>query len=971
MTRCLLRIRPSAFVFGPSMLLICVISAGIAYGQLPRTQLTTIFPPGAKYGTEVDVKVSGADLDQIDSLFFSHPKITAQPKMSSGNDITPARPVAGQFTVQIAGSVPPGIYEARVVGRFGVSNPRSFVVGLYDETQDGGGNSQREKAKLLELDTTVNGYVDNNSRDYFKLPLKGGQRVLIDCSAQRIDSRMNGTLTLFDSKGKELFRSHDYRGNDPFIDFTAPQEGDYYLSLSDSLFRGGGEYFYRLTTHLGPHLDFVFPPSGLPGSSGEYTLFGRNLPGGKPSELALHGERLETLTVNVPLPGETDSRELSLSGFVSPVGSVLDSFDYRLNTSNPVTIYYADAEVTAEVEPNDDESNVQSVSAPSEIVGSFFPARDIDWVQFEAKKGQEYYIDLHSHRLGRDTDARMIVRRVTKNDKGEESIKELANVDDPRDRNSRINSDFDTSTDDPSYRLRADQDAIYRVGVWDQFGASTSDPRNVYRLVIREANPDFRLVVVPQALLTPVNANAVAMGSASVRKGGTTMFTVRVERLDGFNGEIEIHTEGLPAGVTTRGAWLGAADTTTSLVFEAREDVADWAGTARVFGKAKQGNTELVRYARGGSVVWGTGNRTQDPPAFRTTRDIALAVIAEPSPAWVEVGDEKVWETSRGGQLEIPVKVVRRRDFKGDLKLVATGLPKELKPADLTVKGDAGEAKLAVNATKKNTKTGVYTFYLRADTKAKLTRDADAVPAAEQEQKRLEALVKQLTEKYKTATQAQKAAIAAAEATVKAVGQSEQALKAAQAGGSGANVKEAEQALAEAKKKAQQAAEAKQKAEQAAKAAAAKLKQGQAAKTAADKQLAATKKTNAPKDFNFVTISTPVRLRIVGSPLRLTASSPDAAVKQGTDFQVTVNLERLYGFADKVELSLEVPKSAKGIESQKVSLEKDKATGTLGVKIQGDASTGEHTITVRARAKFNKIDVEATQRILVKVEAAS
>ena len=70
------------------------------------------------------------------------------------------------------------------------------------------------------------------------------------------------------------------------IDFTAPADGSYTLQIHDLLYRKGGpEYYYRLSVHTGPYLDAIFPPAGLPGSKGKYTLYGRNLANGKPSNL--------------------------------------------------------------------------------------------------------------------------------------------------------------------------------------------------------------------------------------------------------------------------------------------------------------------------------------------------------------------------------------------------------------------------------------------------------------------------------------------------------------------------------------------------------------------------------------------------------------------------------------------------------------------------------------------------------------
>ena len=46
------------------------------------------------------------------------------------------RSVPGRFTLNIADDVPPGVYDLRVVGRYGVSNPRAFVVGDRPEVTE-------------------------------------------------------------------------------------------------------------------------------------------------------------------------------------------------------------------------------------------------------------------------------------------------------------------------------------------------------------------------------------------------------------------------------------------------------------------------------------------------------------------------------------------------------------------------------------------------------------------------------------------------------------------------------------------------------------------------------------------------------------------------------------------------------------------------------------------------------------------
>ena len=92
---------------------------------------------------------------------------------------------------------------------------------------------------------------------------------------------------------------------EPLIDFTVPADGEYLIKVHDFLYNGSAEYFYRLVVHTGPHIDFVLPASGLPNTTAEYTLYGRNLPGGQPSTMkAADGRVLDQLKVQIALPAD-------------------------------------------------------------------------------------------------------------------------------------------------------------------------------------------------------------------------------------------------------------------------------------------------------------------------------------------------------------------------------------------------------------------------------------------------------------------------------------------------------------------------------------------------------------------------------------------------------------------------------------------------------------------------------------------
>ena len=274
------------------------------------------------------------------------------------------------------------------------------------------------------------------------------------------------------------------------------------VKVFDAVFGGGADYFYRLSVSSAPFVDFIFPPSGVPGSNEKYTLYGRNLPGGQPvAGMSVDGSPLQKLEVNIALPGDELSRQrLPASTQMQPRRAFLDGFEYRHVTpqgsANPRVVYYARAPRVVEQEPNDTPAQATKVTLPCEFVGQFYPQHDLDHLQFDAKKGEQYSIEVISHRLGQDADPYITLSRVTTDDKGVEQVKDIAQIDDPADRNNKIGGEFDTSTDDPSYNFTAPDDGTYRLMIRDQFGDGREDPSYVYRLVIRPSDPDFRLLVV-------------------------------------------------------------------------------------------------------------------------------------------------------------------------------------------------------------------------------------------------------------------------------------------------------------------------------------------------------------------------------------------------------------------------------------------------------------------------------------------
>ena len=103
------------------------------------------------------------------------------------------------------------------------------------------------------------------------------------------------------------------------------------------------------------------------------------------------------------------------------------------------------------------------------------------------------------------------------------------------------NQFFFRSLDPPRYRLAVPKDGTYLVRVASHEMEAEGGPRHLYRLRLAPERPDFHLIVMPPS----PNAPEVC----AVSRGSSQIYTIFVRPTDGFQGEIALSAEGLPAGV--------------------------------------------------------------------------------------------------------------------------------------------------------------------------------------------------------------------------------------------------------------------------------------------------------------------------------------------------------------------------------------------------------------------------------------
>ena len=675
------------FLLAAALGLVVVASA---QAQLPTTTLVALQPPGGKIGTTFEVTIASAtNAEGAEQLLFSHPGIKAVPKtvpsvLFPGSQET----IAGQFIVTVAPDVAPGIYDVRLAGPLGVSNPRGFAIDHYQEIPKAAITRPADKAQPIEVGSVVSGKFDSNSEDWYRFPAKKGMRVLVDVMAQRLDSKADATLVVYDSSGRELATCRDFNRRDPFIDFVVPADGDYLVKVYDFIYAGGIDYFYRLAVHTGVYLDFAFPPVVRAGEKNAVTIYGRNLPGGVVSDVVVDGRPLDRVDVTIDVPATESTTRRTAPFPLRPSEALIDGREFRLETpagpSNALILGYASAPIVLETEPNDLETP-QTVKLPCEVVGRFFPRGDTDAIQFEAKKGDVIAIEVISQRMGFSSDPWMLVQRVVKGPNGKIDFVDVKELDD-----EALNigaTAFNSASNDPYFRLTVPLDGTYRVVVRDLFGDSRGDPRLMYRLVLRKLQPDFRLIALPVTIAKGSNnTSGVGYRSAGVllRSGEVSPFTVMVSRMDGYTGPIRLSVEGLPAGVTAPEAIVAARSDITPVTILVPEKTPAWNGTIRIIGRATIDGRDVKHEARA-AVILAPGSNKRSADA-RMTNEFVVAIGGnETMPCQVQVGNGSPIVAKRGEKVTIPVKMIQRDGFKDAVTLTPIGLPPYAKAAAVVV----------------------------------------------------------------------------------------------------------------------------------------------------------------------------------------------------------------------------------------------------------------------------------------------
>lgn len=495
--------RLSALVAGWGMLLTALL------GNAAAPALEHLYPAGAQRGTTNLITAIGKQDTWPVEVWTDDDEIHFKAEKDKG-----------KFTVTVSPKARQGPHLIRLYNAEGASAVRFFLVGDVLEAEEKEANDDFSKAQSLEkLPVIVNGRLEKNGDlDSYAITLQEGQWLVASLDAYVLSSTMDGLLRITDTNGLQMAFNHDSNLTlDPFLAWQASKSGTYivqvmgfaYPATSSIQFDGGTGNIYRLGLTTGAYLHHTFP-TGITRTNAEVEVYGWNLAGGKQS-------------AKVRLKPET----LAAGSQVMPVS---------LESLNTLEVPVGSSPEQVEQEPNDSRAEAGLLVVPGQVSGRIQQTGDVDCFTFESKKGQKWELAVLSDKLGFPLDATLRIEDATG--------KELAKNDDAN------------SSSDPYLLWTAPAEGKFTVVISSLLRQAGSN--YIYRLVITEPQPDFKVTVT---------AN-----SFNVSPGKTNEFKATVKKLHGHDRSLTLEAVGLPKGISLSAVEIPAKGGEVTLKLVAQAD---------------------------------------------------------------------------------------------------------------------------------------------------------------------------------------------------------------------------------------------------------------------------------------------------------------------------------------------------------------------------------------------------------------
>jgi hypothetical protein len=655
-------------------LVLALVGGGQAFGKIGFRQLTSTHPVAIQRGKTAELKVrTNFTLDGAYQVMLDRPGVTMKcletepikaPRQGRGSKGTPFR-----FETTADADVTPGVFEFRIATEQAVSSVGQLLVTDFPvvvETSDE--NGRPESAQVVELPAAVCGICEKfEDVDCYKFRGSAGQPITIDIYAQRVTDRihsmvvkgpriylMDPILTLIGPNGQVVAQNDNFRGGDALVACELPADGEYALEVRDARFAGDLRYSYCVEISEQPRVFGFHPMAVQQGATSSLEVIGHGLGGLTKSDITA-GDAAGWRQRQVETPrGRSNFAPLK----ISPHKQLVESAN------------------------NDVREQAQKIDLPVGLNGRMEKPQDIDFFRFTAKKGVHYRFQVEARRFGSPIDA----------------VVELYDV------NGRVIAEADDfpkhHTKDSRLDWTAPGDGPFTFSIRDLH--DEGGRRYTYHISVEEALPDFDLF----------GEYYYAMLSPGVRM----IWFARIDRLNGFEGPVEIEVEGLPAGVDQTPVTIPTGMNHCAVILNAKPDAPIGAALVRIRGRATTPNRhgEMIDIVRDGYVTCeqqsSGGGQSRWPiqtQVVGVTKPLDLIDVTA-SPAKITL--------KRGETAEIEVTIERAAEFKDavtldmEFKYFANVLGAQLPPgvkmsskSKARLTGDNLTGKIVLEATDKAT----------------------------------------------------------------------------------------------------------------------------------------------------------------------------------------------------------------------------------------------------------------------------
>jgi hypothetical protein len=595
-----------ARLLAPLLLVLTVARA--AYPDFSGTK-----PNGGPRGGEVKVTLTGTRLADFEDLLFYTP----------GFQVKGVQSVAAgkvELTLAIGPEVPLGNHLVRIRTKSGLSHARQFFVSPFPNLEEKEPNDDLARAQPVELGRTLEGVVLAEDVDYYKVAMRKGQRLSVEVDGLRLGYEVfDPYVAILDKDRFEKAFSDDtiLHRQDGYCSFVAEYDGDYYVMVRESSYRGSARSFYRL--HIGsfPRPDVVFPAGGKLGSKLPVSFVSAR----------------ESFTEEVALPAEprADFQLYARTQASAPSGNV-----FRLS---PVDNFL-------EAEPND-ERETANVVPPADayaLNGIIGKPGDIDYYKLTLKKGQVLEGQCLAQTLGSPLDPTIRIATPAGGD--------LISNDDGGGMR-RLDSRF---------RVTVPADGVYTLRVRDHLERGAAN--FVYRVELTASAPSLTFAS-PDYTVNDTNYRQFI----AVPRGGRMALLQNFTR-SGVGGDYRFEAPGLPAGVKLLADAAPKDLPNVPLVFEAAADAPLGQAVVplrlqpldpkqTVVGRMRQ----VYDIVRNGNVIYYQGVEDRLPVA-----------VVEAAPYALEIAVPRV-PVVQNGVLSLPVIAQRKPGFTGPIRVFMVWTP--------------------------------------------------------------------------------------------------------------------------------------------------------------------------------------------------------------------------------------------------------------------------------------------------------